>query len=52
MTLEAIKEKYGDKFYYRQRSRKHRYIYFLGNKRERKILKNKLRYKITDYPKP
>ena len=52
MTLEAIKEKYGDKFYYRQRSRKHRYIYFLGNKRERKILRNKLRYKITDYPKP
>jgi hypothetical protein len=34
------------------RSAKHRYIYFLGNKREKKELKQALRYQIKDsYPK-
>jgi hypothetical protein len=30
MTLESIKEKYGDDFYYTERSRKHRYILFFN----------------------
>lgn len=30
---------------------KHRYILFLGNKREKKIFKNNLKYKILPYPK-
>ena len=51
MTLESIKEKYGDDFYYTQRSRKHRYIIFHGTKNDKKILKSKLMYKIEPYPK-
>jgi hypothetical protein len=51
MTLESIKEKYGDDFYYVERSRKHRYIYFHGNKKQKKELKFLLKYEILDYPK-
>jgi hypothetical protein len=51
MSLDAMKEKYGDDFYYVQRSRKHRYIYFHGNKTDKKILHSKLKYKIETYPK-
>ena len=40
MTLESIKEKYGDDFYYAERSRKHRYIYFHGTKQHKKLLKS------------
>jgi len=51
MSLDSMKEKYGDDFYYVQRSRKHRYIYFHGNKTDKKILLSKLNYKIEPYPK-
>ena len=51
MTLQKIKEKYGDDFYYIERSRKHRYIIFHGSKNDKKILKSKLKYKIQPYPK-
>ena len=51
MTLESIKEKYGDDFYYTERSRKHRYIFFHGNKTQKKILNSKLMYKVEPYPK-
>ena len=51
MTLESIKEKYGDDFYYTQRSRKHRYIYFHGTKNDKKMLLSKLNYKPMQYPK-
>jgi hypothetical protein len=51
MTLESIKEKYGDDFYYAERSRKHRYIYFHGTKQQKKLLKNLLKYNIEPYPK-
>jgi hypothetical protein len=51
MTLESIKEKYGDDFYYTERSRKHRYIYFHGNKTEKKQMNNLLKYGIEPYPK-
>jgi len=33
------------------RSAKHRYIYIVGNKKDKKNLKNRLNYKIQDYPK-
>ena len=33
------------------RSQKHRYIIFVGNKRQKKHLLNNLRYKIQEYPK-
>jgi len=40
-----------DRFHVVQRPRKHRYIYFLGSKEEKKELKEKLRYPISSYPK-
>ena len=51
MTLESIKEKYGDDFYYVERSRKHRYILFHGTKNDKKILRSKLKYEVLPYPK-
>jgi len=51
MNLNDMKEKYGDDFYYVQRSRKHRYIYFYGNKKDKKILLSKLNYETFPYPK-
>ena len=50
-TLEQIKEQYGDDFYHTQRSRKHRYIYFHGDKRQKKILNSLLKYPVEPYPK-
>lgn len=49
--LEAIKEMYGDRFYYRERSQKHRYVYLVGNKSQRKELMNALKYPTMPYPK-
>jgi len=34
-----------------QRSAKHRYVIFLGNKREKRIYREALKYPIQDYPK-
>lgn len=51
MTLESIKEKYGDDFYYTERSRKHRYIYFHGDKRQKKLMNKLLKYEVEPYPK-
>jgi len=50
-SLEAIKEHYGDRFYYRDRSQKHRYLMFLGNRTEKKAMLAALKYPILDYPK-
>ena len=47
---KAMKEKYGDDFYLKARSRKHRYIYFIGSKTEKKRMREALNYKIQDYP--
>lgn len=51
MTLESMKEKYKDDFYYVERSRKHRYIYFHGSKTDKKVLLSKLKYEVLPYPK-
>lgn len=51
MTLDKIKEKYKDDFYYKERSRKHRYIYFHGSKTDKKVLRAKLNYDVLPYPK-
>ena len=51
MTLESIKEKYGDDFYYTERSRKHRYIFFHGRKSDKKTMRKLLKYNIEPYPK-
>ena len=49
--IDLIKKKYGDKFYTIDRPRKHRYIYFIGNKSEKKQFKKDLKYEIKNYPK-
>jgi hypothetical protein len=49
--IELLKEKYGDDLYQVQREPKHRYVYFLGSKTEKKKLIKALRYDIQPYPK-
>ena len=41
----------GDKSQRVDRSAKHRYVYFIGNKREKKSLYKSLKYDVLDYPK-
>lgn len=49
--VEWMRQKYGDDFYLEDRSRKHRYIYFCGNKKQRLAMRAALRYPIESYPK-
>lgn len=49
--VQAMREKYGNDFYLKPRSRKHRYVYFVGSKSFKKNALENLRYKIMDYPK-
>lgn len=52
MTMKQVIEKYGaENVYYVERPRKHRYIFFNCDKRRKKILLKKLKYKILPYPK-
>jgi hypothetical protein len=46
-----MREKFGDDFYLQDRSRKHRYIFLLGNKYEKQTMLKALKYKIESYPK-
>lgn len=49
--IKLIKEKYGKDFYLKERSRKHRYIYFTGSKTQKKNMRKHLKYEIKKYPK-
>jgi len=50
--VEYLREKYGaENVYYVERARKHRYVFFCGNKTERWKMKSSLKYKVEDYPK-
>ena len=49
--VEWLKEKFGDRLYMKDRPRKHRYFYFIGNKKQCKKMKLMLPYKIENYPK-
>ena len=48
---QAMRDKYGDDFYLSPRSRKHRYVYFMGSKTQKKHYLKALNYKIEQYPK-
>ncbi len=50
-TAKEIREKYGDKFKLVDRPRKHRYVYLNADKRRKRELLKKLKYKIEPYPK-
>ncbi len=50
--VAKLREIYGEEnVYLRERSRKHRYFYFLGNKREKRLFRSLLPYGIEPYPK-
>jgi hypothetical protein len=50
--LERLKEKYGEEnVYLKERSRKHRYFMFLGDKRAKRKMLRALPYDILPYPK-
>lgn len=51
MNKKQLLEKYGDRLYYKERPLKHRYIIFIGNKRRKRELRKKLKYKALPYPK-
>ena len=45
-----MREKYGDDFYLKDRSLKHRYVYIIGTKKFKKSAILALRYKVESYP--
>lgn len=49
--VEWLREKFGDKLIMIERPQKHRYFYFIGNKREVKEMNKMLPYKVQPYPK-
>lgn len=51
MTNKELKLKYGNRLYFEERSRKHRYIYFLGSKTEINKMMSDFNYPIKPYPK-
>jgi hypothetical protein len=52
LSNKQLIELYGEEnVYFIDRSRKHRYIMFLGSKVERKHMRSDLRYKVLPYPK-
>jgi len=46
-----MRDKFGDDFYLKDRSRKHRYIFFLGSKKQKQSMLEALKYEIEPYPK-
>ena len=51
MSNAELREKYGERLYYIERDRKHRYVYFAGNKRDVNKMKQDLQYPDLPYPK-
>ena len=51
LTNKQVIEKFGDKVYFVERARKHRYVYFNASPRRKRVLLGKLRYKVLPYPK-
>ena len=47
----AMREKYGDDFYLAPRPRKHRYVAFVGSKKEKRLMEAALKYPTREYPK-
>lgn len=48
---QAMRDKYGDAFYLKPRSRKHRYVYLVGNRSFKRNALKALKYPIKKYPK-
>jgi len=50
-TNAQLKEEYGDRLYFEDRPRKHRYVFISGTRRFKKEALSSFRYKIQEYPK-
>jgi len=51
LSYKEIKEKYGEhNVYFVDRSRKHRYITFIGNRKEKQAMRSALKYEVLPYP--
>ena len=48
---EWMRAKYGDDFYLKERSRKHRYVFACGSRKQRVAIVAALRYPVEPYPK-
>lgn len=48
---EFMREKFGDDFYLEDRPRKHRYVFIVSSKSQRKVILSALKYEIEPYPK-
>jgi hypothetical protein len=52
LTNKQLKEKYGEEnVYFIERSRKHRYVIFIGSRSEKREMMKDLKYKVLPYPK-
>ncbi len=49
--VQWLRDKFGDDLYMRERSRKHRYFYFLADKRDKKRIIQLMPYDVQPYPK-
>lgn len=49
--IEFMREKFGNDFYLKDRAQKHRYVFFVGNKTQRKTMLSNLMYQAEPYPK-
>lgn len=49
--LKCLREKYGDKIYHEWTTRKHRYIYFHGDRKFKKAARAALKHKARPFPK-
>lgn len=53
LSNRQVIEKYGaENVYFVERSRKHRYVTFIGDRRQKRAMRKALRYKVLPYPKP
>jgi hypothetical protein len=50
-TFAQMEAEHGDDVAYRERSRKHRYVFFCGDKRFKKKARSDLKWPVKDYPK-
>jgi hypothetical protein len=48
---QDMRDKYGEDFYLKPRSRKHRYVFFVGSPAFKKRARAALRYPVSPYPK-
>ena len=51
LLFEHLKKQIGHTFWLKKEAEKHRYLYFLGNKKENKLFMNTIKHPLLPYPK-